>query len=156
MSAGEWLWRRFDELTARELHDVLKLRCDVFVVEQRCAFAEIDGQDPAALHLLYREGEALAGCLRVFAPQGPSGAARIGRVATSPDHRGGGLGHRLMGEAVRFCAEHWPQAAIDLSAQSHLQSFYGKHGFQPVSETYLEDDIPHVDMRRRAGAASHP
>ncbi len=154
MIDGEWLWRRFDELTARELHDALKLRCDVFVVEQRCAFAEIDGQDPTALHLLYREGETLAGCLRVFAPEGLGGAARIGRIATAGTHRGSGLGHRLMAEALRLCAERWPEADVVLSAQSHLQPFYGRHGFQPVSETYLEDDIPHVDMRRRAGAAA--
>ncbi|KTQ94188.1 acetyltransferase [Aureimonas ureilytica] len=156
MTDEEWRWRRFDELTVRELHDLLKLRCDVFVVEQACAFAEIDGQDPAAFHLLRREAGFLAGCLRVFAPERCGEPARIGRIATSPAHRGTGLGHRMMGEALDFCAENFAGADIVLSAQSHLQLFYGKHGFQPVSETYLEDDIPHVDMRRHAGAAFHP
>jgi ElaA protein len=172
---GEWRWRRFDALTARELHDLLKLRCDVFVVEQACAFAEIDGRDPDALHLLRFEAGALAGCLRLFTPEASGearagegradsspalagdaeeGAARIGRVAIAAAHRGTGLGHRLMAEALRLCAERWPEAGILLSAQSHLQSFYGKHGFQPVSDPYLEDDIPHVDMRRRAGVAA--
>ncbi|WP_062115436.1 GNAT family N-acetyltransferase [Aureimonas sp. AU40] len=161
MKPGEWRWRRFDALHLRELHDLLKLRCDVFVVEQACAFAEIDGRDPDALHLLrLEEGGALAGCLRLFAPDESKGdeaernAARIGRIATAPAHRGTGLGHLMMAEALRLCAERWPEADILLSAQSHLQSFYGKHGFQPVSEPYLEDDIPHIDMRRRAGAAA--
>ncbi len=152
--AEDGLWRAFEDLSARDLHDILKLRCDVFVVEQRCAFAEIDGRDPHALHLLYRDGAALAGCLRLFDPGPAEPDIRIGRIAVSPAHRGTGLGHRLMAEALRFCAGRHPHAAIVLSAQSHLQGFYGRHGFAPSSEPYLEDDIPHVDMRRPPGAAS--
>lgn len=120
------------------------------MVEQSCAFPEIDGRDPEALHLLVRDAEGrLLGTLRVFAPDG-DGAARIGRVATASLARGQGLGHRMMGEAMALCARRFPGAPVDLSAQEHLVSFYARHGFSPVSPSYLEDGIPHVDMRRPA------
>jgi ElaA protein len=142
-------WAPFAALSGLDVHDMLALRCQVFVVEQRCAFAEIDGRDPDAVHLLLRgEDGRLEGTLRVFAPAGENGAARIGRIATAPHARGRGLGHTMMREALRFCTERFPGAAIDLSAQEHLAAFYGAHGFTAVSASYLEDDIPHVDMRR--------
>jgi len=152
--AETWRWAAFDALGGRDVHDLLKLRADVFVAEQRCAFAEIDGRDPAALHLLCEIDGDLAGCLRVFAPEASGGAARIGRVATARAFRGAGLGHRLMAEALRLCAERWPASAVELSAQAHLASFYGRHGFTSVSDAYLEDDIAHVDMRRAAPVAA--
>ncbi len=143
----DWRWSRLDEMTGPEVHDLLRLRQDVFVVEQACAFPEIDGRDGEALHLrAFRDG-SLAGTLRVFSPGGDTGA-RIGRVATAPAFRGGGLGHELMAEALRLCAERWPDAAIDLSAQAHLETFYRGHGFVTISGAYLEDGIPHLDMRR--------
>lgn len=148
-----WRWATFDALGGREVHDLLKLRMDVFVVEQACAFAEIDGKDFGALHLLHTVDGALAGCLRVFAPPAPGDSARIGRVATSAAFRGTGLGNRLMGEGVRYCRESYPGHPIDLSAQAHLMRFYERHGFTCVSDAYLEDDIPHVDMRRLADTA---
>nr|WP_082666342.1 GNAT family N-acetyltransferase [Aureimonas sp. AU4] len=130
---------------------MLALRCQVFVAEQRCAFREIDGRDPEAVHLLLRGGDGrLEGTLRVFAPDGHDGAARIGRIATAPHARGRGLGHALMREALAFCAARFPGRPVDLSAQEHLAAFYGGHGFSVVSPSYLEDDIPHVDMRRPA------
>ena len=153
-AGGEWRWSAFDELTAREVHDLLRLRMDVFVVEQACAFAEIDGKDPDALHLRRFDGGDLAGCLRLFTPSAPDWRARIGRIATAPAHRGSGLGHALMAEVLRLCAERFPGAAIDLSAQAHLEVFYRRHGFLPVSDIYLEDDIPHLDMRRQADRAT--
>ncbi|WP_279482852.1 GNAT family N-acetyltransferase [Aureimonas sp. SK2] len=138
-------------MTGPEVHDLLRLRQDVFVVEQACAFPEIDGRDREALHLrAFRDG-ALAGTLRVFAP-GAGSRARIGRIATGRAFRGGGLGHRLMQEALRLCAERWPEAAVDLSAQSHLETFYAVHGFVTISSPYLEDGIPHLDMRRESAA----
>ena len=124
------------------------------MAEQRCAFAEIDGRDTQAWHLQHRDGDALGGCLRVFAPGRGEEAARIGRFATAPSHRGSGLGHAMMREALRFCAERFPGADVVLSAQAHLERFYARYGFEPESEPYLEDDIPHVDMRRPANGAS--
>ncbi|RIX98004.1 GNAT family N-acetyltransferase [Aureimonas flava] len=134
-------------MSGPEVHDLLKLRQDVFVVEQSCAFEEIDGRDGEALHLRALAEGRLAGTLRVFAPTEDRGA-RIGRIATAAAFRGGGLGHALMAEALRLCAARWPAAAIDLSAQAHLETFYAGHGFVTISGAYLEDGIPHLDMRR--------
>ena len=149
------LWAEMDELSPRQLHAVLRLRVDVFVVEQACAYPEIDGRDPAARHLLVTApGEAgtsemeLAACLRLLRPEAPGAPLRIGRIVVAPDWRGTGLGDYLMRAALveaRRIAPDCPQA---LSAQAHLTAFYSGHGFVPVSETYLEDGIPHVDMLR--------
>lgn len=119
------------------------------MVEQRCAFPEIDGRDPEALHLRALRDGRLVGCLRVFEPDG-EGRARIGRIATAEEARGTGLGHALMREALRCLGERFAGAAIDLSAQAHLEAFYAAHGFRAVSQPYLEDGIPHLDMRRPA------
>ena len=138
-------FRRFDTLSGAEVHALLRLRQDVFVVEQDCAFAEIDGRDPGALHLLAWAGERLAGCLRLLAEED---AMRIGRIVVGAPARGPGLGHRLLAAALDRCAATAPGRAVVLSAQAHLENFYAAHGFIVVSSAYLEDGILHVDMRR--------
>ncbi|WP_244492658.1 GNAT family N-acetyltransferase [Aureimonas sp. AU22] len=149
--AVDWRWSRIEDMSGAEVHDLLKLRQDVFVVEQACAFPEIDGRDGEALHLRAFRAGTLAGALRVM-PADATRGARIGRIATASGFRGGGLGHQLMGEALRLCSECWPEAAIDLSAQAHLETFYRGHGFVTISGAYLEDGIPHLDMRRAPAA----
>ncbi len=139
--------RSLDELSARDLYDMLKLRVDVFVVEQECPYPELDGNDPHCLHLRLLDGSELLACARVWRPD-PQCPPRIGRVAVSPSHRGKRLGEALMREAIAECEKRHPGEVIDLSAQSHLRRFYGSFGFEPVSEEYLEDGIPHVEMRR--------
>jgi ElaA protein len=143
-----FLWRSFEALKPAELHAVLKLRCEVFIVEQACAYADIDGKDPLARHLLAYVGPELIGCLRVFAPDGAGAAARIGRVVIAPPARGTGLGRRLMRRALAEIDARFGPVPVELSAQAHLEAFYASLGFERVSETYLEDDIPHCDMRR--------
>lgn len=140
--------RRLDELSAVELYELLKLRVDVFVVEQACAYPELDGNDADCLHLRLTDGSALIACARLWRPT-PDHLPRIGRVAVSPTHRGKRLGEALMREAISACEKVYPGEAIEISAQSHLQRFYGSFGFTPISEEYLEDGIPHVDMVRR-------
>jgi len=140
--------RRLDELSAVELYELLKLRVDVFVVEQACAYPELDGNDADCLHLRLTDGTGLIACARLWRPT-PDHLPRIGRVAVSPAHRGKRLGEALMREAIAVCEEAYPGEAIEISAQSHLQRFYGSFGFTPISEEYLEDGIPHVDMVRR-------
>ena len=142
-------WSAFDELTAREVHDLLRLRCLVFVVEQACAFAEIDGLDPDAIHLRLTVGDDLAGCLRILAYDD---AVRIGRIVTAAGYRGRGFGGEMMAEALRYAGERFPDRDIVLSAQSHLETFYAGHGFHVASEPYDEDGIPHIDMRRAAAS----
>ncbi|SMD13449.1 ElaA protein [Fulvimarina manganoxydans] len=140
-------WSAFDEMSAQEVHDLLRLRCLVFVVEQACAFAEIDGLDPDAIHLRLMIGDDLAGCLRVLADDD---AVRIGRIVTAADYRGRGLGGEMMAEALRYAQERFPDREIALSAQAHLETFYAGQGFRVASEPYDEDGIPHIDMRRAA------
>ncbi|WP_439530696.1 GNAT family N-acetyltransferase [Pannonibacter sp.] len=145
-------WYRFDELGAHRLHDLLKLRVDVFVVEQQCAYPDIDGLDPKADHLLLEASNGqIAGCLRCFAP-GALGEdeVRLGRIIVAPAFRGLRLGDRLMQLAIERTQLAFPAADIVLSAQAHLERFYAGHGFCPHGETYLEDGIPHVHMRRDA------
>ncbi|OYR10592.1 GNAT family N-acetyltransferase [Brucella grignonensis] len=140
-------WDEVDNLTSRALYAMLKLRVDVFVVEQKCPYPEIDGKDFEAFHLRILDGEELAASLRVLPPEQAGKPVKIGRVVVAPDYRGYKLGQRLMKEAVEFAHERFPNIAIELGGQSHLQKFYGSFGFVAISEEYLEDGIPHVDMR---------
>jgi ElaA protein len=144
-----WTCLRFDELSARQLHDVLALRSEVFVIEQNCVFLDIDGLDPLTLHLL---GAGDDGALQAYARLIPPGVkapdALIGRVVTAPAARGGGTGRVLMAEAVAQCERLWPGHAITLHAQAHLARFYGSFGFAAVGDQYIEDGIPHIEMRK--------
>ncbi|MCK4204145.1 GNAT family N-acetyltransferase [Brucella pituitosa] len=140
-------WDPIDNLTPRALYAMLKLRVDVFVVEQNCPYPEIDGKDYDAFHLRILDGEELAASLRVLPPEQDGKPVKIGRVVVAADYRGYKLGQRLMKEAVAFAQTLFPGIAIELGGQSHLQKFYGSFGFVAISEEYLEDGIPHVDMR---------
>ena len=146
-----WHWSRFDGLTRDDVYDLLALRARIFVVEQACAYLDPDGLDRDAWHLLGRgEDGRLLASVRVVDPGRKFEAPSIGRVVVDASQRGTGLGHVLMAEALRRCEETWPGAANRIGAQAHLQGFYGRHGYRTVSEVYLEDDIPHVDMERPA------
>lgn len=147
-----WTVRRFDELTPIELHDVLRLRQDVFVVEQDCVFGEIDGRDPLALHLLGHGDGRLVAYARVFAPGVVAREASIGRVVTDRSVRGTGLGRPLMREALRVAASIAPDSDVRVAAQAHLETFYGSLGFVRIGGLYIEDGIEHVDMVRPGDA----
>ncbi|NZA27180.1 GNAT family N-acetyltransferase [Luteimonas sp. SJ-92] len=154
-----WQTRRFRELDLDALYAVLRLRAEVFVVEQRCAYLDPDGKDrhPDALHLLGLAADgALAAYLRIL----PAGVSypepSIGRVVTAPGHRGRGLGDPLLREALREIERRWPGTDVRIGAQAHLGDYYGRHGFVADSEPYLEDGIAHIDMMRRAGGESSP
>ncbi len=138
-------WRRFEELSAAELYALLRFRQDIFVVEQRSPYPDLDGLDLGAWHLrLFAEG-ALAGYLRVV----PAAAeVRIGRVAVAPALRRRGLGRRLMAEALAFCRERHPARPVVLAAQLHLMRFYEGFGFSAVSAPYDDFGLSHIDMAR--------
>ena len=145
-----WQWQRFAELGVDNLYDALALRCRVFVLEQG-AYLDPDGLDRHAWHLLGRDtAGTLQAYLRVVDAGLKYGEPSIGRVITSPETRGTGLGRRLMAEGVQRCLQAWPGRAIRISAQAHLDRFYASFGFQPEGDTYLEDDIPHLQMVRPA------
>ncbi|WP_430511700.1 GNAT family N-acetyltransferase [Pannonibacter phragmitetus] len=148
-------WFCFDELPLAVLYEVLRLRVDVFVVEQNCPYPEIDGRDPEALHYLLTDAEGrLAAYLRAFAPSAEEPFVRLGRIVVAPHARGLRLGDHLMTAGLAWAASEHRHVPVELSAQAHLQRFYGSHGFEPAGEIYLEDGIPHVDMRRPAAATA--
>jgi ElaA protein len=141
-------WLPFDALTPHQLHALLQLRARVFVVEQRCAFLDPDGLDPACVHGLLHEGGRLLACARLVPPGLKSGRPGIGRVVSAPEVRGQGLGRRLMLEALAEVARRHPGLGAYVSAQRYLERFYGSLGFRAVGAPYDEDGIPHVDMVR--------
>ncbi len=135
---------RFADLDAHTLYRILRLRVDVFVVEQHCPYPELDGRDvePETLHLWVRDDEGEVVCyLRVLSDG--EGRSRIGRVVTVPRARGRRLAEQLLRRAVELCAG----GSICLEAQSHLQVWYERLGFVTAGEEYVEDGIPHVPMR---------
>jgi ElaA protein len=147
-----WHWLRFDQLSRDQLYELLRLRSEVFVVEQACVFQDMDGLDNQAMHLLgtrVEEGDPqLVAYVRCF-PAGVTFAeASIGRVVTRRSARGGGLGHVLMAEAVRALQQQWGAQPIRIGAQAHLKDFYQRHGFVDVGRPYVEDGIPHLEMVR--------
>lgn len=149
-----WRDKHHRDLTTTELYALLALRCAVFVVEQQCAYLDVDGLDLQGdnRHLLGMHNNQLVAYARLLAPADAASPVKIGRVIVSDSVRGARLGNRLMTEALASCQQHWPQRDLFLSAQAHLQAFYGQHGFEPIGETYLEDGIPHIDMQKAAAA----
>ena len=150
-----WHWAPFKNLSLTDLYDLMRLRQEVFVVEQNCVYLDADGYDQKARHLLGRDGKGeLVACLRLFAPGVKYPAfpneASIGRVCTAASARGTGLGQELMRRGIAETERLWPESGIRISAQAYLLSFYGKLGFAAVSEPYDEDGIPHVEMVRPA------
>ncbi|WP_016772795.1 GNAT family N-acetyltransferase [Pseudomonas sp. R62] len=146
----EWICKHHRDLGKEQLYALLKLRSDVFVVEQKCTYPDLDGQDLEGdtHHLMGWEDDQLMAYLRLLDPESQGGDVVIGRVVTAPAGRGKGLGHAMMEQALKQAEKHWPQVPIYLSAQAHLQGYYGKYGFEVAGEEYLEDGIPHIGMRR--------
>lgn len=143
-----WHWCRFEDLGLQGLYDVLALRQRVFILEQG-PYLDADGLDQASWHLLGRDDAGrLAAYLRVVDPGVKYAEPSIGRVVTDAAVRGTGAGRQLLAEAVAGIDRLWPGRGNRISAQTHLQRFYGAFGFQPVGEPYLEDDIPHIEMLR--------
>lgn len=146
----EWVCKHHEDLGKEQLYAIMRLRNEVFVVEQKCLYQDLDGQDLTSdtHHLMAWQDDVLVAYLRLLDPQSQGGDVVIGRVIVAPVARGTGLGHRMMEEALKRIEDIWPQTPIYLSAQAHLQGYYGRYGFEVAGEEYLEDDIPHIGMRR--------
>lgn len=138
--------KRFDELSITELYQLLKLRCDIFVVEQECAYPDIDDKDLKALHVLGTNNGILVAYTRMFDAGDYFEQPSIGRVAVHQDHRKYGYGHQIIDASIEAVYNRFGEQQIKISAQTYLQKFYESHGFEKTSEEYLEDDIPHIDM----------
>jgi ElaA protein len=148
----EWQWAAFDALGNGDLYDLLAARQQVFVLEQRCFYADIDGVDRVAHHLLgwqVRDGKRhLVAYLRCVPPGVKYAEASLGRVLTSKAARGTGIGKQLLEEGVCRAEALHPGSGIRISAQLYLQRFYEGFGFRATSDVYDEDGIPHIEMLR--------
>ncbi|MGI4738140.1 MAG: GNAT family N-acetyltransferase [Janthinobacterium lividum] len=149
-----WTTKPFTALTLAELYALLQLRSEVFVVEQTCAFQDIDGHDQAALHLLgHTDTGELAAYARLFDAGHSYAQVSIGRVVASPRYRRQGLGQQLLVQALAQCEAQFGPQPIKIGAQLYLKAFYETFGFVQQGEGYLEDGIPHIYMLRPAPAA---
>ncbi|WP_181350237.1 GNAT family N-acetyltransferase [Thalassobacillus sp. CUG 92003] len=142
----EWRVRKFSQLTTTQLYTILKLRMDIFVVEQACAYPELDGYDADSIHLWLEAGGEVITYSRLVPPNSKYKQASIGRVLVHPEHRGHGYARLVMEKSIAWIKEEWGVSEIFLQGQEHLRSFYESCGFEAISETYLDDDIPHRDM----------
>src|SRR5262245_5265133 len=135
-------WHRFDDLNADQLYELLRFRQNIFVVEQRSPYPDLDGLDHGAWHLAARAEGELAGYLRLIARP-----LRIGRIAVAAPLRRQGLARRLMNKALLRCREHYPGRDVVLAAQEHLVPFYNSFGFAVASKLYDDCGVPHVEMK---------
>lgn len=133
------------DLTPAELLTVMAERVKVFVVEQHCAYQEVDAADQTALHVMLRQGDQLVAYARII-PHHDGNAMSFGRVLVVAHQRGQGLAHQLVSLTLKTLRARYPDATIKIQAQAQLTDFYGEFGFVAVSDSYLEDGIPHVDM----------
>ena len=142
-----WKTKTFDELSTQELYQILRLRSEVFVVEQNCVYQDIDNKDQKALHLFgILEGEIIA-YSRLFKPGDYFEFSSIGRVVVAEKHRDKNFGHALIDQSILEIKNRFKVENITISAQLYLKKFYESHGFIATSAMYLEDDIPHIEMK---------
>ena len=138
-----WQLKAFSELSTQELFEIYQVRVAVFVVEQNCAYQEVDEKDLKALHLFAKNSQKLTAYCRIIPEQD---GVHIGRVLVIKEVRGTGLAKKLMTQALAVYQQQWQSEKVYVQAQAYLQDFYQSLGFKPISEVYLEDGIPHLDM----------
>lgn len=145
----QWDVKIFQELLVSQFFDVLQLRVNVFVVEQQCAYPELDEHDRHA-ETRHLAGRDASGQLIAYARILPAGLrfseVSLGRFVVRKDARGQGIGHQLLSVALKEIQSSWPGHAIRISAQDYLEKFYGQYGFTRASDMYFEDGISHVEM----------
>jgi ElaA protein len=152
----DWRLHRLDDLAARELYLLMQLRQDVFVVEQKCPYPDLDGADASSLHLsAWRANEPLA-YLRIIPPEvHKSGCPSLGRICTASSVRRTGIGRELVQRGLDLICLRWPGHDCQIGAQAYLRNFYETFGFAVNGEQYIEDGIPHFPMRWYASTRSH-
>ncbi len=143
-----WTIKPFRELSGAEVYDILRLRSEVFVVEQECIFQDMDNLDQSADHLQAKIGEELVATARILKPGIAFEEASIGRVVSSPRYRKRGIGIALMEKAIQECIRLNGELPIKIGGQLYLKKFYENLGFEQCSDMYLEDNIPHISMIR--------
>lgn len=140
--------KTFKQLTKEELYKILRLRAEVFVVEQNCPYQDVDNKDQKALHILGYKNEKLLAYARIFKPNDYFKLASIGRVVVVKKERKHQYGYQLMEASIMAIHTHFKEETIAISAQEHLEHFYNKFNFKRKGKSYLEDGIPHIKMER--------
>lgn len=138
--------KNFDELSTKELYGLLQLRSEIFVVEQDCAYQDLDGKDQKALHIIGTKNNTIVAYARIFKAGDYLAQACIGRVVVKNGERKHGYGIAIMKASIKAVEEQFGESSIALSAQTYLKRFYNSLGFQEKGGEYLEDGIPHVIM----------
>lgn len=150
----QWHRENFDDLTKDRLYGLLKIRQEVFALEQNSVYLDVDGKDKGAMHIFVTDEEDIVACCRLLAPSVKYTEPSIGRVCVAQTHRGQGLGKELMLDAIKLSHKLYPDHSIRISAQFYLHDFYSNLGFDKVSAPYDEDGIPHIEMLRLANKKS--
>ncbi|WP_044338776.1 GNAT family N-acetyltransferase [Rossellomorea aquimaris] len=141
-----WELKSFNELSTHELYGILQVRTQVFVVEQQCPYMEVDGKDLHAYHLYKEENGEVVAYARLLPPGVSYKEPSIGRVLVKEDYRGKGLASELVKRGLDFIHDELGERTVKIQAQEYLREFYGSYGFREITETYLDDGIPHIDM----------
>lgn len=142
----EFTFKHFNELSTVELYDILKLRSEIFVVEQNCVYNDLDDHDKEAVHQFLKKNDKIVAYSRLLRPGSRFSDYSIGRVVVKESERGTGVGIKMMEAAKKYIFSEWDAVKIKISAQKYLQKFYEDLGFKVVSKEYLEDGIPHFGM----------
>lgn len=145
-SAIQWVIKAFEELTPHELYSIIRLRNEVFVVEQQCVFQDADNKDQESYHLMYWQDDQLIAYCRLLPPGLAYNEMSIGRVVSSPAARRTGAGRELISMAIEQCYKYFGRGPIRIGAQLYLKKFYASFGFVETGEVYLEDGIEHIEM----------
>jgi ElaA protein len=148
----QWHTLSFVELDVGQLYAILRLRQEVFVLEQDCVYLDLDDRDQQAIHILCTEADRLLAYQRCIAPGRDSPESQLGRIVVRREARGRDLGRELVQRGIEHNRSRWPECDIRISAQAHLQDFYSSLGFNAEGREYLEDGIPHRRMRYQAPA----
>ena len=141
-----WYSKAFNNLTPVELYQIMRLRSQVFVVEQNCVFLDADNKDQQCLHFMGWIENDLVAYTRLAPPGYIYNEPSIGRVITSPAYRKNKIGYALMEKSIKQCRKLFGNAAIKIGAQLYLKNFYASLGFKQISDIYLEDGIEHIYM----------
>lgn len=143
----KWTLKKFEDLSIQEFYDIIRLRLDIFVVEQDCVYQDLDGKDQIAYHLFgTTDQNQIVAYTRLFAPGDYYDEAAIGRVVVHKDFRHHGLGFQLMSRSIEQIASLFNTKTIRIGAQTYLKNFYESLGFVSTGHEYLEDGIPHMYM----------
>ncbi len=139
-------FRAFSKLSSTHIYDVLRLRQQVFVIEQNCIYDDIDNSDQKALHLLLYDKNELAGYLRIFEPGVKFKDTTIGRIVVSKKFRGRDIGKKIINHGIELAFQQFPSSSIRIEAQNALSNYYSKYGFISEGEVYVVDGIDHIQM----------